>query len=179
MSVSQIRKQLQVITHHRSLRVVCTICQKIPFYSIMHVCFLSFLCSFLKTQFCGMHQGWASSVYFLVGRGGTQAAGLHFVLPVSDGPGPSALPAWRGGGCAVTLPRVFFLLLCPSRAILRWRTRPSSQPGGGEETHKGRLVYEHLISYRMLYNGLRWSCRDELIVYVRVKWLELLKSKPG
>lgn len=68
-------------------------------------------------------------------KGWDAAAGLHFVLPVSDGPGPSALPAWRGGGRALTLPGVFFLLLCPSRAVLRWRTRCSSQPGGGEETH--------------------------------------------
>jgi len=47
-------------------------------------------------------------------------AGLHFVLPVSDGPGPSALPAWRGGGCTVTLPHVFPAGLS-HRASLRWR----------------------------------------------------------
>ncbi len=60
-------------------------------------------------------------------------ASLHFVLPVSDGPGPSALPAYRGGGCTVTLRHVFPAGLS-HQATLRWGH--CSTLAGGERKHR-------------------------------------------
>lgn len=142
------------------------------------------LCSFLKTQFFGMHQGRVSSVYFLVGRGGTPllVCTLYFLSLMGRAP-QHFLPSgvWPGRARCDLASRVFPAALSQqSRSKMedtvlhptRWRRGNAQEGGGGGEA---RVLASDSISYRTLYSYMWWRFSDELIIDAWVKWHEFAK----